>query len=260
MASRPAAGEVSRRRTEPGSRDAPARSSTRVLASTPSPLTRFRPTPTGLPKRGRVSPTAQSTCRSSGERLDQKPIWVRSTMGLTKTLVRRANPGPCARAAPIIWKRRRRHPGSTKAPGGNLTSERWSINPRPPSEATTSTPTSRPRFHPRRATMSRRSTAPLSLAAARCPARLARPASLTPRRSAAVHPDAPLCAEGAFDASERSAAELGAPGASQNSGGCKHQSSSHRADGRAPGIGQIGQSERRRSENRGVTCRSTSVS
>ena len=169
MASRPAAGEVSRRRTEPGSRDAPARSSTRVLASTPSPLTRFRPTPTGLPKRGRVSPTAQSTCRGSGERLDQKPIWVRSTMGLTKTLVRRANPGPCARAAPIIWKRRRRHPGSTKAPGWNLTSERWSINPRPPSEATTSTPTSRPRFHPRRATMSRRSTAPLSLAAARLP-------------------------------------------------------------------------------------------
>jgi len=37
------------------------------------------------------------------------------------------------------------------------------------------------------------------------------------------------CAEGAFDASERSTAELGAPGASQESGDCKHQSSSHPA-------------------------------
>ena len=41
-----------------------------------------------------------------------------------------------------------------------------------------------------------------------------------------------VCAE-AFDASEPSGAELGAPGASQESGGCKHQSSSHGADGRA---------------------------
>jgi len=39
-------------------------------------------------------------------------------------------------------------------------------------------------------------------------------------------------AESSFNASERSTAELGAPGASQESGGCKHQSSSHPAGGR----------------------------
>jgi hypothetical protein len=44
------------------------------------------------------------------------------------------------------------------------------------------------------------------------------------------------CAEGAFDASGRSTAELGPPGASQESGGCKHQGSSHPAGGHA-GIG-----------------------
>ena len=49
----------------------------------------------------------------------------------------------------------------------------------------------------------------------------------------------PHRAEGAFDASERSTDELGAPGASQESGGCKHQSSSHPAGGRAAGIGQV---------------------
>ena len=47
------------------------------------------------------------------------------------------------------------------------------------------------------------------------------------------------CAEGAFDASERSTAELGARGASQESGGCKHQSSSHHAEGRTAGVGQF---------------------
>ena len=47
-----------------------------------------------------------------------------------------------------------------------------------------------------------------------------------------------LSAERAFDASERSTAELRAPGASRESGGCKHQSSSHPAGGRAAGIGQ----------------------
>ena len=53
-----------------------------------------------------------------------------------------------------------------------------------------------------------------------------------------------LRAEGVFDASERSAAEFGAPGASQESGGCKHQSSSHPAGDRAP---VIVQSRQRRS-------------
>ena len=53
-----------------------------------------------------------------------------------------------------------------------------------------------------------------------------------------------LRAEDAFDASERSTDELGAPGASQDSGGCKHQSGSHPAGGRAAGIGQPGPGDR----------------
>jgi hypothetical protein len=47
-----------------------------------------------------------------------------------------------------------------------------------------------------------------------------------------------VCAGGAFDGSERSTAKLGSPGASQEPGGCKHQSSSHPAGGRAAGIGR----------------------
>src|SRR5207244_1317560 len=46
------------------------------------------------------------------------------------------------------------------------------------------------------------------------------------------------CAEGAFDASERSTAEDEAPGAARSLEGFKHQSSSHPAGGRAAGIGQ----------------------
>jgi len=60
----------------------------------------------------------------------------------------------------------------------------------------------------------------------------------------------PLRAEGAFDASERSTAELGDPGASQKSGGCKHQSSSHAAGGRAAGIGHERSCQRRRRRRR----------
>ena len=44
---------------------------------------------------------------------------------------------------------------------------------------------------------------------------------MSPRTATHLHR-----AESAFDASERSTAELGAPGASQESGGCKHRSSS----------------------------------
>jgi len=64
-----------------------------------------------------------------------------------------------------------------------------------------------------------------------------------------------LCAEGAFDASERSTGELGVigvPGASPESGGCKHQSSSHPASGRAAGIGQRQPHEQRQ---RGIRAR-----
>ena len=50
-------------------------------------------------------------------------------------------------------------------------------------------------------------------------------------------PDA-LCAESALDARERSTADFGAAGASQEPGCCKHQSSSRPAGGRAAGCGQ----------------------
>jgi hypothetical protein len=46
------------------------------------------------------------------------------------------------------------------------------------------------------------------------------------------------CAEGALDARERSTAECGVTGASQEPGRCKHQSSSELAGGGASGIGQ----------------------
>jgi hypothetical protein len=57
----------------------------------------------------------------------------------------------------------------------------------------------------------------------------------TPRRTADLS-----CAEGAFDASEPSTTDPGAPGVSQESGGCKHQSSRHPVGGRAAGIGHRG--------------------
>jgi hypothetical protein len=60
----------------------------------------------------------------------------------------------------------------------------------------------------------------------------------------------PFFAEGAFDASERFTAELGAPVASQESLGCKHQSSSHLSGGRAAGIGHDGPRQPRASRDR----------
>ena len=71
-----------------------------------------------------------------------------------------------------------------------------------------------------------------------------------------------VCAE-AFDASEPSGAELGAPGASQESRGCKHKSRSDPAVGCTAGIGTLdshaaGGGDTRASVNAGVCVASAS--
>ena len=82
-----------------------------ALPSTPSWLGRRRAAYSGCEQRGQVSPTAHNTVTGTADRQTGQRTRARSTIGLSSGgSVRRADPDPLNPAAPIIQKRRQRHP------------------------------------------------------------------------------------------------------------------------------------------------------